>query len=440
MYTKIQKYLLLNYPLLWNTKVVPMGLTVIGFNVLFFLFGFIFGTVDFQNEEYHHYYHYYYYNENTIHITFKLISGLASILILIVWLIYYLKNNAFKSFYPKKAVALYWEWGIIVLLVSANCLYPFSYTQGFLTRERSYASSEEASKTMELIHKVDILLPESDTYYDYETASDSTSTSLLNYDNYYNDYDEVKKWLKEGKQDSIRSLMTQYFDLQKKHNLTTNLDVDTWMKLIYNPPDFPVSPRNYIGRKHRDGYDHYVEYNKLRNGYDVIHDAHYDLEYLKDFILITLYVALFLSVLLFSFRVTDGKSWLKGVVAAGILIFSYGIITTIYGIAGGREILYLTIFYWSALFLIMLIYVGNRILKAGYKGRSSVVLNLILWMIPCLPMFYYAEYIDSYANSYRDFLRKNPEVFFGTNLIFVVVIVFFFVVKGVKKWRALPEE
>ena len=99
MLKKIQNYLLRNYPIVWNTKFIPMGITIIIFNIFFFFFGLFVGE-DFTD----------YYNTSTSAKLFKTISYLASILILIIWLIFYLKNNGLKSFYPKNTKKLYLEW------------------------------------------------------------------------------------------------------------------------------------------------------------------------------------------------------------------------------------------------------------------------------------------------------------------------------------------
>jgi hypothetical protein len=463
MFKKIQKYLLLNYPILWNTKVVPVGLIVIGCNILFFFSGFISGSIDFQDT----------YSNSENHVILFLITGLTSVLTLIVWLVYYLKNNGFKSFYPKNKNSLYGEWLITFILICGICLYSLSYFQGIQAKERSYASRQEVEKSRKLLDKIKILIPESDSdyYTRYEGMSapsekasdsvtvsqvqDSVSISLLNFHGYC--YDEVedkqvKKWLIEGQQDSIRNLMGEYLKLQEKHKLTSNLNVDNWMKIIYNPPNFTVSSSNYISKYKSSSFDgafYYVEYHNLESGYRHIYDAYYNTDSLENFILVILYIALMLSILLFSFRVTSGKSWLIGIVVAGLFAFINGIVTAIFGIAGGIDgdnLLFLTIFYWSALFLFMLIYTGSKIIRNSSKKRSRVMLNLLLWMLPYLPMLYYSGYRVSDKSYYYDkkstihqFFDDHPSLFFWINLIFVLIILFFFS-KIIKKWRALPEE
>ena len=53
MFTKIQKYLLINHPLLWNTKIVPALSFAILFHILFFVIGYVYGNVDFTDENYY---------------------------------------------------------------------------------------------------------------------------------------------------------------------------------------------------------------------------------------------------------------------------------------------------------------------------------------------------------------------------------------------------
>jgi hypothetical protein len=99
MLTKIQKYLLLNHPIIWNTKFFPMLVFGFIFNVLFFGLGYLNGTINFQE----------YYNSDSIAL--PMIFGILTIILtLIVWLVFYFKNNSLKSFYKKSNYALFYEW------------------------------------------------------------------------------------------------------------------------------------------------------------------------------------------------------------------------------------------------------------------------------------------------------------------------------------------
>lgn len=106
MLDKIQTKLLLKYPLLWNTRLIPMLIFGIGINAIYFLIGYLTGTVDFT-EIYH-------YSDDVTFFTFSII---ISILALILWLVFYFRHNGFKAFYPKGNNSLFYEWTHIFIIV-----------------------------------------------------------------------------------------------------------------------------------------------------------------------------------------------------------------------------------------------------------------------------------------------------------------------------------
>ena len=442
MLKKIQNYLLRNYPIVWNTKFIPMGITVIIFNIFFFFFGLFVGE-DFNDYEL--------YSTFINSFLFYLISFLASILILIIWLIFYFKNNGLKSFYPKNTKKLYLEWLLTFILISGNILYFYSFSQGIKFKERSYASKEEVKKINKLLSQIDVIIPNSDYQYRYEPETDKDSTSidlsLLNY-RYGRDSTEVekvKKWLINRQQDSIRNLIQEYLRLQEKHHLKTNLTVNSWMKLIYNPPYYPLLDSNFIAKsefiKNYDKMKYYVEFDKLISNYKIIYYAYKDNE--SNIFLFLLYIALSLSLAIFSFRVTSGKAWLISFVIYGLLSFIGGIITLF---SNFKDLEFFTYYiYWTLIFIVMCIYMAIMLINKQSKSKSSLMINLIIWMIPYLPIFCYFIFIHSNVEN-NTFMHKVLEyffthyaTFFWINLILVIVILPF-VCKIIIKWRALPEE
>ena len=113
MFKNIQKYLLINHPLLWNLKIVPVSAFLILFNIIFILLGYLNGAIDFTETD-----NDYSRNDNDDIIIF--FSMMISILTAIVWLVYYLKNNALKSYYPKNNFSLFKEWLLILVVCFLN--------------------------------------------------------------------------------------------------------------------------------------------------------------------------------------------------------------------------------------------------------------------------------------------------------------------------------
>src|SRR5687768_15379422 len=113
MFKKTQEYLLLHRPLLWNLKILPVTAIIAAIHAIFFFLGYWFGAVDFSesNEDF-----YFDWTEGFVMFTGVLIS----VLLMLIWLVFYLRNNAFKSFYPKKRASLYQEWLLIFVIATLN--------------------------------------------------------------------------------------------------------------------------------------------------------------------------------------------------------------------------------------------------------------------------------------------------------------------------------
>src|SRR5688572_11959070 len=106
MFKKTQKYLLLNHPLLWNTKVVPLTCFSLLVHVIFLIVGYINGALNFNETDQN-------YSSGSKDIIL-FFGVLISFLSVVIWLVYYFKNNAFKAFYPKSNFALFREWLLIL--------------------------------------------------------------------------------------------------------------------------------------------------------------------------------------------------------------------------------------------------------------------------------------------------------------------------------------
>jgi hypothetical protein len=147
MFKKIDKYLLENHPVIWNTKFVWMLIIGLVFNLGFFLFG----LLSFQNpielQDYHFFSRYF----TSVYVW---IAVLAALLILILWLNHYFKQNAFKSHYPKTNSSLYKEFCIIFVLIFLLSGTYFSFTKGLELRVKGFMSKVELDKKIDLVNRV----------------------------------------------------------------------------------------------------------------------------------------------------------------------------------------------------------------------------------------------------------------------------------------------
>lgn len=519
MFKKIQDYLLLRHPLLWNVKVVPLVAIMLAIHIVFFIVGYANGAVDFSEANEDHSLDWF--------EGFAIVIGvLVSILTTVIWLVFYLRNNAFKYYYPKNNASLYHEWLLILLICIMNCTYPLTLMYGKDVRERSYFTEAEAVRRTGIISMASLFADGG-----YQESGDSVVVgkdgrqieihrdtfkygkryyllkSLLNKNITkfsINDSEKdsllerrVKQWLVKDQKDSVLWVMTEFDRIVKEHRAEGNVTPFKWLNLVYDHPDFARyvnvgrvpffvsdnSPVPYydgevvysdyeIGGddvkdtvsntiKVRQGITYvypknYVPLRQLENAYNVISDAYASPKVTFDTMLVGFYFGLMLSLLIFSFRVTSGRSWLIGIVAYGIVAIVIGLVNLLVF----KLILYDTVmsrndeemyFVWW-LFIMAGLYtyfIANR----RTRRWSDIVLNILLWLTPwILPVIgmlialYYNETEVYDGNGVRVdepqpleiFLDENIPVFMALCAAFVLAYMYFFT-KKIKRWKGIAE-
>ncbi len=120
---KINQYLLEKYPIIWNTKLLWMLSVSLILHILFFILGFTSLTNPKILQEY-----------NAESIFFEngtiFISIIISALLLVIWLIYFFKNNAFKSFYPTNRAKIFKQYLCILTIVFSSTTFFISHSIG----------------------------------------------------------------------------------------------------------------------------------------------------------------------------------------------------------------------------------------------------------------------------------------------------------------------
>lgn len=146
MIKKINKYLLENHPLVWNTRLVWMLGILVVMHLLFFTIGYFsyFSPVDLHSGNLFESY----FNSGLVWI-----GVLLSILIFILWMNQYFKQNAFKLHYPKSNLSIYKEFLIIFLISLLGISQYFSYTKGLETRVTGLKSTEQLEKEIDLTNR-----------------------------------------------------------------------------------------------------------------------------------------------------------------------------------------------------------------------------------------------------------------------------------------------
>ncbi|WP_395062285.1 hypothetical protein [Flavobacterium sp.] len=444
MFKNIQKYLLINQPLLWNLKIVPASLILLSIDIIFFILGYLNGSIDFHetNDSY---------GSNTNEGIIIFFSVLVSILSTIIWIVYYFKNNALKSFYPKNNFSLFKEWLLILLICFLNCTYIIAFNFGKDTRVRGYYTESEAKKRCETLSQGSFFIegsysqhynndnavayPDDMTTETVEAVVDSVKPKdhfyyrgnrYLNFSlidkniNSYSFFDfkedslrkiKIKDWLIDNKKEEIRTIFKNYLAIAKEHNLKANIDQNKWLDLIYDYPKFEKY-KNVGNQEFEVSYDYnsngqikidsteqyyktvkgttmlfnryYVPEKQLNYAYDKIAQSWNNPSTNLESFLIAFFVSIGLSLLLFSFRVTSGKNWLIAVVSLGIINIVVGIISAF----ASSEYFYfgIILLLFIALFIYFLVVISN---KKG-KGISGITLNALLWILPFFGPLLYA--------------------------------------------------
>ncbi|HFK5571065.1 hypothetical protein BAX97_07335 [Elizabethkingia meningoseptica] len=468
MLDKFQTKLLLKYPLVWNTKLIPMLIVGIVINALYYLIGYMVGTMDFtQNNDYKD------------DVTFFTFSVVISILALIIWLVFYFRNNSFKAFYPKTNNSLFYEWVHIFIIILSLSSFYFFYQWGKASHQRSYYTYPEIVKNGNLIIQMDYFIDAPLGEGDMDSLQmglrkDGTRTkengvfykdsvtiygikyhknALINReaeDRYYDKFPRgsnmtndsiMKKLLADRNEAELKKKFQEYFALVKAHNLKTNLTPERLLKLNYHPEsgymDYElVNPRMpseinaaTIAADGGKGYSKfYVEQATLKDTFRTLLRAYEDPVIEKDVSIFIFYFSLILSLLIFAFRVTSGKNWLIAAVALGVLNIVFGLFSAITG-----GLLYLSLM--LVCFALITGYLILILFNDKVKGNSGAFVCMFLfsftWFVPALYFFGHdIGVIDDYSWKTK---------MYYINFIFVV-IVFFFVSRLIKKWRALPEQ
>lgn len=469
MFKKIQKYLLINHPLLWNTKVVPAIVLALVFHLLFFTIGYFTGAIDFTKENY--------YQSGFDSSVIVFFSILVTILFFVLWFVYYFRNNAHKSFYKQGKTALYKEWLIILLVSFLNVTYSISYVTGKTIRERSYFSKEEVRKRGEIIQMASVFINGSfqtdDMTKEITFNKERYSVnSLMNksLDNFFYQPNlqlevRIKKWMQQNNQAAVKKLMADYSAIAKEHHLKSNIDAQKWFELTYHYPEF--TKYENIGRTEAEKswgnfnnnseamvtaeepvYKYYVPQAALLSAYSLMSRS-WNTPIIEDGLFtVMLYLSLSLAMFIFSFRVTSGRNWLIALVSAGVLFIVTGILSTISG--SGTAFLVFWLLIILAIHTYFLLIVFNR------KGKkiSGILLNLILWSLSSVLPILFAllkdfynrpTYIDNadgtkkYINTAEYYWFEAYEISFSwINILIVIAVMLLFSLK-IKQWKGIAE-
>lgn len=124
---RINQYLLERYPSIWNTRLVWMLLIALGIHILFFTGGYL--TFISPASLHRRLYDFDVLNGNGA----MLLAIAVTIILLVLWLVYLFKNNAFKNFYPTSRGKIFLSFFYYLVIVFACSTFHMSYMIGYKT-------------------------------------------------------------------------------------------------------------------------------------------------------------------------------------------------------------------------------------------------------------------------------------------------------------------
>ncbi len=146
MFKKINQTLITKYPLIWNLKFIWILLTVLVFNLIAFINGFLFFTKKSQLQVTGLYEVFF---NSGIAIYYLLIGDIIGV----IWLYFYIKNNRFKSNYPTSRNYLFKEFLAVFFIIFLMFYVPNSFKTGLKFRVSNYITEEQYLKDIDIINR-----------------------------------------------------------------------------------------------------------------------------------------------------------------------------------------------------------------------------------------------------------------------------------------------
>ena len=477
MFHKLDQWLLTRYPLLWNMRLHILLPLIIVVHVLFYISGY------FNPVSLHTLNRYNVFSEDG---SVQAMAALLAVLIMVLWLVFYLRNNAFKNFYPLKKGRLFAEYLLLVLIVLGLSTFSVSWNKGLRDHVRALTHDTDLKKEAETTNLAMHFIPFSQDDFDIESCCDSVlkhsdtprreranvaadtmphkhsflyycdkEISYLNTEKLKDEFEideTAKRWLLNNKQDSVKWIMDEYLKLCDKYGAQYDFNTAEEAKACFTTPDFRVE--HYIDEGHYDREDKetFIERRDVFNSLERIDDVR-DRSWDYKEIIAFLYFGICAALLIFSFRTTKLRTWFIAAIGTGLWAMFFGLLAAM---ARGNESL--IIFLFLTLAVIFFLYACWNIITRKLKLSSGLCFLWFLWALPALVPLFFVFLQKSFfrADRYRYDQAGNSE-YIGpdpryewiethwthisvANLILVVIMVALVLIPLMRKWQANPEE
>jgi hypothetical protein len=493
----LQNRLLTRYPLLWNTKIVWVGSALAFIHLLFFLAGFMdFGSASFKAN----------YSLSSL-ITGSMItfSILCSLVVLVSWLVFYLRNNAYKNFYIIDKYHLSKEFFIITLVLVFAINFFESYKWGGWLKAKTITSKQQLVKEVNIVNLAMAFVPTSksgyfslincnpddpsrniqytenhdyfdSTAYDYNNVNNAIIRKALknkdafSYKNYCEDFISLQgydgftpsrewkktkdRWIDNHQTDSIKYILREWMAVCSKYDVEQKLDIDELASLVFADADhnvtkvFPNRQYNYLTNSY---YPNYFEWSDLEWALRFADSCQLNTRGRRHdlgFFTVELYIALCLSLLLFSYRLFSRRTFLISTIGT----IAWAILVILMGISSEGEGILWTCLLLSGSFLGIALLMMR--MQSG-KALTGALLNWHIYLSPFIIMFITMLIDTSYEKKHGWFnndeyvkqtypvgywIDHHMGLIFRLNLLLVFLYVAFFFTRLSKKWHIMPEE
>jgi hypothetical protein len=428
MLKSLNQYLLVNYPLLWNTRFFNVLLFAIIGHIIFFIIGQIsvHSIRDFYDSDD--------YTELFESAVVGLYSTLVIVLFFIIWLIYYLRNNPFKSFYPVTKTYLVKEF-FTVLFISLITITLFnSYEYGRHLKKLKISTNFDPIKESHIINQAHCFLPldkfnfesaaHCDSIYrdievpdyipndscfegvysstmDYETTEATPVEeypeiapsierpdfySYLNYCSRSHSIDldsninsaiytnNAHRWLKNKQKDSIEISLVAYQKLLNQYQIRNQFEPKTLTNWCFETPDHKVL-NDLTSLSYYDElfptYQNYGEFSYVNSVVNEVYDNRKE-SFLSIFNWeLYFYFSLSISIILIMFRITRLKPWLIASIGMGVWAILFAILSNF---IKDNTLLYVYLVGWIILFSMSFYMIKN-------KSKKILSATFLIWSI-----------------------------------------------------------
>ncbi len=138
------------YPLIWNTRILYVLFFAFWVHLIFFVIG------------------YFYLNDQVLQQSYLNIEGIQglfltgsiiSLILILIWMVYYFKNNAFKNFYPVTSQRLFGEFLILLGGIFYSISFYMSFITGIQAKLATHYPESELSEHIDVVNKIGFMLP-----------------------------------------------------------------------------------------------------------------------------------------------------------------------------------------------------------------------------------------------------------------------------------------